>query len=110
MIKNQPPKALLFYSELIREFWINEEINFESWHTTLLMTIFHGKENPQDPNSHRGICLKETSQKNPEHHHCPAPNQQVENMWFQQPIWPHWIPRSSPYIKKSTTTKKTTWP
>jgi hypothetical protein len=63
MMKTLPPKALLFYSELICEFWKNDEINFDSWHSTLLTTIYKGKGNHQDPNNHRGICLKESSQK-----------------------------------------------
>jgi hypothetical protein len=34
-----------------------------SWHTTILQMIYKGKGNPQDPNNHRGIDLKETSAK-----------------------------------------------
>jgi hypothetical protein len=64
MVKNLPPKALLFYSELICEFWKNDEIDFDSWHTTLFTTIYKRKGSPQDRNNHRGSCLKETSKKN----------------------------------------------
>lgn len=63
MMKNLPPKATLFYSELIQEFWNNKETNFDSWYETLLIAVNKGKNDPQDPNNHRGVCLKESSQR-----------------------------------------------
>jgi hypothetical protein len=63
MMKNLPPEALLFYTDLIQEFWNSKETDFESWHTTLLTIVYKGKGNPQDQNNHRETCLKEISLK-----------------------------------------------
>jgi hypothetical protein len=56
MIKNLPPNV-----ELIQEFWRDEKIDFDSWHATILNMLYKGKGDPQDPNNHCGIALKETS-------------------------------------------------
>ena len=48
---------------MINEFWNNEQVDFKAWHITVLNTIYKGKGDPQDPNNHRGIALKETSAK-----------------------------------------------
>jgi hypothetical protein len=63
MIKSLPLKATEFYIESIQEFWRNKEVDLESWHTTALNTIYKGKGDPQDPNNHHRIALKETSAK-----------------------------------------------
>ena len=63
MIKNLPPSALDLYTEIIQEFWKNERVDLNSWHTTILNTIYKGKGDPQDPNNRRGIALKETPVK-----------------------------------------------
>ncbi len=63
MLKNLPPQALNFYIDIIQEFWNNKDFDLSSWHTTILNTIYKGKGDPQDPNNHRGIALKETSAK-----------------------------------------------
>jgi hypothetical protein len=63
MIKNLPSQASDFYVELIQEFWKDKEVDFESWHAIILNMIYKGKGDPQDPNNHRGIALKETSAK-----------------------------------------------
>jgi hypothetical protein len=62
LIKNLPPSALELYTEIIQEFWKNKRVDLNSWYTTILNTIYKGKGDPQDPNNHRGIALKETSQ------------------------------------------------
>jgi hypothetical protein len=63
MIKNLPQKALQLYTDLIKKFWNDDKVDFESWHITVLNTIYKGKGDPQDSNNHRGIALKETSAK-----------------------------------------------
>jgi len=63
MIKNLPPEALNFLIQRIQDFWRNPNVDYEAWHTTILSTIYKGKGDPQDPNNHRGIALKETSAK-----------------------------------------------
>jgi hypothetical protein len=63
MIKSLPPSATNLYIEIIQEFWRNEEVDLNSWHTTILNSIYKSKGDPQDPNNHRGISLKETSAK-----------------------------------------------
>jgi hypothetical protein len=63
MIKNLPPSALNFYIEIIQEFWKTKDVDLNSWHTMILSTIYKGKGDPQDPNNHRGIALKEMSGK-----------------------------------------------
>jgi hypothetical protein len=63
MVKNLPPSAQNFYIEIIQEFWKNKDVDLDSWPTTVLNTIYKGKGDPQDPNNHRGIVLKETSAK-----------------------------------------------
>ena len=63
MLKSLPSSATDFYVEVIQEFWRNKEVDLDSWHVTLLNTIYKGKGDPQDPNNHRGIALKETSAK-----------------------------------------------
>jgi hypothetical protein len=63
MIKNLPEQALNLYAEVIQNFWQDVNTDFTSWHTTILRTIYKGKGNPQDPNNHCGIALKETSAK-----------------------------------------------
>jgi hypothetical protein len=50
-----------FYVELIQEFWRDEKIDFDLWHATILNMLYKGKGDPQDPNNHCGIALKETS-------------------------------------------------
>jgi hypothetical protein len=63
MIKNLPPKAFNHYVKIIQDFWINSEIDYDSWHFTVLNVLYKGKGDPQDPNNNRGIALKETSAK-----------------------------------------------
>jgi hypothetical protein len=63
MIKNLPKQAFDLYVKIMQNFWEDEEIDFSAWHTTILRTIYKGKGDPQDPNNHRGIALKETSAK-----------------------------------------------
>jgi len=63
MIKNLPQEATNLYFEIIQEFWTNNEVDLKAWHTTMLNTIYKGKGDPQEPNNHRGIALKETSAK-----------------------------------------------
>jgi hypothetical protein len=61
MIKSLPPSATNFYIKIIQEFWKTKYVDLTSWHTTILNTIYKGKGDPQDPNNHQGIALKETS-------------------------------------------------
>ena len=63
MIKSLPPCALNYYVKLIQDFWNDPNIDFSSWHITLLKVLYKGKGDPQDPNNNRGIALKETSAK-----------------------------------------------
>ena len=63
MIKSLPKKAIELYADLIKKFWTDEAVDFDSWHVTILNTIYKGKGDPQDPNNHHGIALKETSAK-----------------------------------------------
>ena len=63
MMKSLPNKAVQLYTDMINNFWNNEQVDFEAWHITVLNTIYKGKGDPQDPNNHRGIALKETSAK-----------------------------------------------
>ncbi len=63
MLKNLPPTAFQLYVELIQEYWKNQDIDYDRWPMTIVSNIYKGKGNPQDPNNHRGICLKETSYK-----------------------------------------------
>ena len=63
MIKNLPPKAFNHYVKIIQDFWINSEIDYDSWHVTVLNVLYKGKGDPQDPNNTRGIALKESSAK-----------------------------------------------
>ncbi len=52
MMKSLPPQALNLYVDLIQEFWADKEVDFTSWHTTVLNTLYKGKGDPQDPNNH----------------------------------------------------------
>jgi len=63
MIKCLPPRAMNLYVEFIQEFWKRDDIDFYSWHVTVLNLLYKGKGDPRDPNNHRGIALKETSAK-----------------------------------------------
>jgi hypothetical protein len=63
MIKSLTPEAINFYADRIQEFWKDPNTDYESWHTTILSTVYKGKGDPQDPNNRRGIALKETSEK-----------------------------------------------
>jgi len=63
MIKNLPPEELDLLSDLIKDFWLNENTDFESWHATKLSNLFIGKGDQQDPSNWQGICLKETTAK-----------------------------------------------
>jgi hypothetical protein len=59
MIKNLPPKALYFSIEIIQESWRDDKVDFDSWHVTILNMLYKVQGDPQDPNNHRGIVLKE---------------------------------------------------
>jgi hypothetical protein len=63
MMKNLPEQALNLYVEIVQNFWQDENINFAGQHITILQIIYKGKEDPQDPNNHWGIDLKETLAK-----------------------------------------------
>ena len=63
MLKSLTPEAINFFTERIQEFWKDPNVDYESWHTVILSTVYKGKGDPQDPNNHRGIALKETSEK-----------------------------------------------
>mmetsp|Transcript_1493 Transcript_1493/g.2313 ORF Transcript_1493/g.2313 Transcript_1493/m.2313 type:complete len:881 (+) Transcript_1493:452-3094(+) len=63
MVKSLPTEALNFLTQRIQDFWENPDVDYDTWHTTILSTIYKGKGDPQDPNNHRGIALKETSAK-----------------------------------------------
>ena len=45
------------------EWPVVQDVDYDRWHMTILSNIYKGKGDPQDPNNHRGICLKETSYK-----------------------------------------------
>lgn len=62
MLKKLPNNALEFLVETIHEFW-NQETDFTVWHVTKLNILYKGKGDPQDLNSYRGICLKESCTK-----------------------------------------------
>jgi hypothetical protein len=64
MIKNLPQQGLDLLSEFIAEYWTNLNVDFESWYITKLSSVYIRKGNQQNPNNHRGICLKETTAKN----------------------------------------------
>jgi len=51
MIKNLPPEGFDLLSDLIRDFWMNENTDFESCHATKLLNLFKGKGNQQDQNN-----------------------------------------------------------
>jgi len=51
MIKNLPPKGFDLLSDLIKDFWLNKNTDFESWHATKLSNLFKGKGDQQDPNN-----------------------------------------------------------
>jgi len=51
MIKNLPPEGLDLLYNLIRDFWSNEDTDFESWHSTKLSNLFKGKGDQQDPSN-----------------------------------------------------------
>ena len=63
MIKHLPLEGLDLLSDLIRDFWLNENTDFESWHATKLSNLFKGKGDQQDPNNWQGIGLKDTTAK-----------------------------------------------
>ena len=60
---NLPPKGFDLLSDLIRDFWMNEDMDFESWYATKLLNLFKGIGEQQDPNNWQGISLKETTAK-----------------------------------------------
>ncbi len=63
MIKSLLQQGLNLLSELIMKYWTEPTADFELWHLTKLSSVCKGKDNQQDQNNHRGICLKETSAK-----------------------------------------------
>lgn len=63
VIKNLPPKAFNEYVKMIQDFWTTPEIDYDSWHITVLNVLYKGKGDPQDPNNNHGIALKEASAK-----------------------------------------------
>ncbi len=52
MIKNLPAKAFNLYVEFIQEFWRDNRMDLDSWHVTVLNTLYKGKGDPRDPNNH----------------------------------------------------------
>ena len=63
ILKSLPPEAINFYIKRIQEFWKDSSVDYKSWRTVILSTVYKGKGDPQDPNNHQGIALKETSEK-----------------------------------------------
>jgi len=63
MLKNVPEEGITLLTTHIQEFWESKECNYDTWHKTKLTLLYKGKGNHHDPNSWRGICLKETSAK-----------------------------------------------
>ena len=49
MIKNLPLEGCDLLSDLIWDFWSNEDTDFESWHATKLSNLIKGKGNQQEP-------------------------------------------------------------
>jgi hypothetical protein len=58
MIKNLPPKAQDLYVELIQEFWRDDNIDFNSWHVTILNTLTRAKATSKIPITTEGSRLK----------------------------------------------------
>ena len=52
MLKILPPEAVNFYIECIQEFWKDPNVDYKSWHTVILSTVYKSKGDPQDPNNH----------------------------------------------------------
>jgi hypothetical protein len=52
MMKNLPPSAINFYIELFQGFWKSKDVDLDSWHITVLNSMYKGKGDPQDPNKH----------------------------------------------------------
>ena len=63
MLKNLPPEAFTFLTEIIQQYWTNPECDFAPWHIVLLSIIYKGKGDTKDPKNWRPVCLKETSAK-----------------------------------------------
>ena len=57
MIKALPKEAV------DKEYWMNPECNFETWHVQNLIFLYKGKGDEKDLNNWRGICLKEATTK-----------------------------------------------
>jgi hypothetical protein len=59
MLKKLPLKGFLLYVELIQKYWKDPNVNYNTWHMTILSNIYKGKGDLQDPNNQRGICLRD---------------------------------------------------
>ena len=49
MLKNLPPEAFIFLSQIIQKYWSDPECDFKPWHTSLLSIIYKGKGDTKDP-------------------------------------------------------------
>ena len=63
MLKNLLEEGINFLTNLISQYWINEECQIGSWNIQQLVSLYKGKGDMQNLNSWRGICLKETTAK-----------------------------------------------
>ncbi len=45
MIKSLPEDTMDFLTQVIQEFWTNQDPEFDSWHMTSLSILYKGKEN-----------------------------------------------------------------
>ncbi len=59
MLKNLPQKAFQQYIDLIQNYWKDQDVDYGTWHITILSNVYERKGDPQDLNSHQGIFLKE---------------------------------------------------
>ena len=101
MIKNLPPEALNFLIQRIQDFWRDPNVDYEAWHTTILSTIYKGRGDPQDPNNHRGIALKETSAKVLSIILADRLLTRLRQKTTHRPIRSYWMPGSPAHHKKS---------
>ena len=47
MVKNLPAEALNFLVQRIQDFWENLDVDYDTWHVTILSTIYKGKGDPK---------------------------------------------------------------
>ena len=60
MLKNLSDEAIQFITDIIKQYWSEENCCIETWYIQKLISLYKGKGDIQNLNNQRVICLKET--------------------------------------------------